>query len=74
MNTSYFTITYPNGTTKEYGLEEFEMFNATNELEHLHDKIIVNVIEPHLSFIYETDERGEIVYKEFINAHIHISG
>lgn len=60
------TIKFPNGKTKKHCIDEFDMFYATNELEHRHENIIINVTIPDLSFVYEKDERGEIIHKEWI--------
>ena len=66
MKRDNITIIFPNGRIKHYCIDEFDMFYATNELEHRHENIIINVTIPDLSFVYEKDEKGEIIHKEWI--------
>lgn len=49
-------------------INEFEKFG--DELEHQTDNIILNISNPHKSFTYETNSRGEITNKEYINYNI----
>ena len=45
MKRDNITIIFPNGRIKHYCIDEFDMFYATNELEHRHENIIINVTE-----------------------------
>lgn len=56
-------IKFPNGRIQKYSIKDFEYYYATNELEHHNENIIINVNSPYLSFVYETDEKGEITNK-----------
>lgn len=61
-------ITFFNGRTLTFLDDEFE--RVGDELEHHKENIILNILKPHYSFIYETDYRDEIVNKEYINFKI----
>ena len=58
-------LAYPNGFCKSYSKNEFTQFG--NELEHNDLNITLDLVNPNKSFVYETDFRGEIVFKE--NVH-----
>lgn len=58
-------ITFPNGRSRIFNNTEFEDFGC--EMEHKTENIILNRNKPQSSFVYETDERGEIIYIENIS-------
>ena len=58
-------ITFPNGRSMKFKEEDFEFFGG--EMEHKTENIILGVNNPHSSFVYETDWRGEIINKENIS-------
>ena len=55
-------VIYPNGVSQTFKTDEF--IQCGNELEHKKLNIILNLSEPHKSFIYEMDFRGEIIHKD----------
>lgn len=59
-------ITFPNGKIKTFAICEFESFASVNELEHKEDNIIINLNQIKKSFIYDTNDNGEIINKDFI--------
>ena len=59
-------ITFPNGKIKTFAIREFEYFASVNELEHKEDNIIINLNQIKKSFIYDTNDNGEIINKDFI--------
>ncbi len=61
-------IIFHSGKTLSFSDDEFERIG--DELEHLNENIILNIFNPHYSFIYETDYRDEMVNKEYINFKI----
>lgn len=58
------SILFPKGEIRSFHQNEFDMY--ANELEHRTENIILNISEPQKSFVYETDFRGEIITKEYI--------
>ena len=56
-----------NGQTRHFPMNEFDYFAFSNELEHKEENIVVSIGNIAKSFIYETDERGEIVDCETIS-------
>lgn len=58
-------ITFKNGRSKTFNNTEFEDFGC--EMEHKTENIILNRNKPLSSFVYETDERGEIINMENIS-------
>lgn len=58
-------ITFPDGRSRMFHEDDFCKYD--NEMEHKTKNIILNIKNPSISFIYETDRRGEIIYKEYIS-------
>lgn len=61
---NFIQIVMPNGFILDYCKTDFEQYDT--EFEHISENIILNTEEPEKSFIYETNNRGEIINKEFI--------
>lgn len=59
-------ITFPNGKIITFATCEFEYFASVNELEHKEDNIIINLNQIKKSFIYDVNDNGEIINKDFI--------
>lgn len=69
-NISKLRITFPNGEIKTFDISDFEYFAPVNELEHKRENIIINLSHICKSFTYDTDERGEIINKDFITSAV----
>lgn len=69
-NISKLRIAFPNGEIKTFDISDFEYFAPVNELEHKTENIIINLSQSGKSFTYDTDERGEIINKDFIHSVI----
>ncbi len=67
MNYQTVILELPNGQTRHMPMNEFDFYAYTNELEHKKEDIIINIGDLAHSFLYETDERGEIINKETIS-------
>lgn len=63
MRYSIIEITFPNGCRCCFNYDDFEFFPSVSELQHKTENIIINTGNLHKSFFYETNERGEIIYK-----------
>lgn len=59
-------IELSNGQTRHIPMYEFDYYAHSNELEHKTEHIIICIDNLSRSFLYETDERGEIENKELI--------
>ena len=62
MHDKVITITFHNGLSRKYPIDEFEQFGY--ELEHRTENLIIDIQQPSHSFTYETDDDGEIINKE----------
>lgn len=58
-------VTFPNGSIRTFDKTEFEDFGC--EMEHKTENIILNRNKPLSSFVYEIDERDEIINMEYIS-------
>ena len=67
-NETFIYILFPQGNVRSFSKKEFDSYG--NELEHRTENIILNISEPQKSFVYETDYRGELVDKEYIQFNI----
>ena len=59
-------IELSNGQTRHIPMYEFDYYAHSNELEHKTEHIIICIDNLSRSFLYATDERGEIENKELI--------
>lgn len=66
MNYKSIIIEFSNGRIQHYSLENFDYFSVPNELEHKEENIIICMDDLPQSFIYETNEQGEIIHTEKI--------
>lgn len=66
MNYQTVILEFPNGKIRHIAMSEFDYYAAPNELEHKKENIIIHLDNLALSFIYETNDRGEIVNREEI--------
>lgn len=60
-------LTFPNGRVRNFSIEEFDYYAATNELQHRAENIIISLNNPTSSFLYDLDDAGEIAMKDFLD-------
>lgn len=67
LDSSHIKLTFPNGRVRNFSIEEFNYYAATNELQHKTENIIISLNKPTSSFLYELDDAGEIAMKELLD-------